>query len=122
MAKILVADDDSFARELIRAVAGDEAGHEILEAANGVEALRLALLERPDVAFLDVRMPVLNGFEVCRAIKADPVTHTIRVLLFTGLDDTQVMSQALAAGADGFFRKPLTPQTLRKHLSDLQSK
>ena len=107
MTKILVADDDPYARELIRAVAGDEAGNEIFEAANGVEALQLALLERPEVAFLDVRMPDLNGFEVCRAIKADPITRTIHVLLFTGLDDAQVMAQALAAGADGFFRKPL---------------
>src|SRR5438552_2709343 len=112
MTKILVADDDPYARELIRAVAGDEAGNEILEAANGVDALRLALLERPEVAFLDVCMPDLNGFEVCRAIKADPITRTIHVLLFTGLDDAQVMAQALAAGADGFFRKPLTPQAL----------
>jgi two-component system cell cycle response regulator len=121
MTKILVADDDPYARELIRAVAGDEAGNEILEAANGIDALRLALLERPEVAFIDVRMPDLNGFEVCRAIKADPITRTIHVLLFTGLDDTQVMAQALSAGADGFFRKPLTPQALRKHLQELQA-
>jgi two-component system, sensor histidine kinase and response regulator len=121
MTKILVADDDPYARELIRVVAGDEAGNEILEAANGVDALRLALLERPEVAFIDVRMPDLNGFEVCRAIKADPITRTIHVLLFAGLDDTQVMAQALAAGADGFFRKPLTPQALRRHLQALQA-
>jgi CheY-like chemotaxis protein len=116
MTTVLIADDDSQLRRFVRAAVEEEGDHTVLEAATGAEALRLALLERPDLAFIDVQMPDLDGFQVCGAIKADPVARSTRVVLFTGVADTDGLSQALAAGANAFVRKPLTAEQVRQQL------
>jgi CheY-like chemotaxis protein len=110
--RILVAEDDSatlyaYSRQL-RA-----AGYETLEAATGAECLRAAIAERPDLVVLDVRLPELDGMEVCRRIKADPRLSRIFVLLVSGLA-TSAESQAhgLEEGADGYLPKPVDGRML----------
>ena len=121
MTKILVADDESTVRSLVRATLAEEGvDWEVVEATDGVQALRLALLERPALALVDLRMPALDGIEVCRAIKSDPVARATKVLIFTGADEMQAMGRALDAGADGFLRKPLSPQHLLEALQGLR--
>jgi CheY-like chemotaxis protein len=121
LTKILVADDEPAVRRLVRSILAEaRAGWKVFEAADGREALRLALLERPAVALVDLRMPALDGIEVCRAIKTDPVARTTRVLIFTGTDDLDALRRAMDAGADGFLRKPLSAQHLLATLQALR--
>jgi CheY-like chemotaxis protein len=116
---ILVADDEPLVRHTLRAMLGGATGARILEAADGAEALDLARRELPRIAVLDVEMPGLSGYAVCRALKADPATAHIRVLLFTGsvLPDAEAVGRM--AGADGFFRKPLGMRALRARVQAL---
>jgi len=119
--RILVADDESAVRSLVRATLAEAAiDWQVFQATDGRVALQLALLERPSLALVDLRMPTLDGIEVCRAIKTDPVARSTRVLVFTGVDDVQAMGRALDAGADGFLRKPLSPQHLLAALRTLR--
>ncbi len=121
MIRILVADDESAVRSLVRATLAEAAiDWQVFQATDGRVALQLALLERPSLALVDLRMPTLDGIEVCRAIKTDPVARSTRVLVFTGVDDVQAMGRALDAGADGFLRKPLSPQHLLAALRTLR--
>ena len=121
MTKILVADDESAVRHLVRAIlAEDRPDWEVVEATDGVQALQLALLERPSLALIDLHMSALDGIAVCRAIKADPVARAVTILIFTGSGDMEAVGQALDAGADGFLRKPLSVQDLLEALEALR--
>lgn len=104
--RVLIADDDAAQRNLLRVLA-EKAGHHVIEAADGEQALKLAMSERPDVVLLDVMMPGLNGFEVCRQLKADPGTAPIPVLLVTSLADREDRIDGMRAGADDFLTKPV---------------
>ena len=119
MPKVLVADDDPRIRLLVRYVLAAERTWEVLEAANGAAALRLARMARPAVVLLDVMMPNLSGYEVCRALKADPRTRGIKVAIVTGEPNAE--PQALAAGADRFLAKPLRPALLLHAVRELFS-
>ncbi len=102
---VLVADDDESIRDLLVMVL-TEAGYETLDAANGQTAVELALAHRPDLALLDVMMPVMDGFAACRAIKADPRTAGIPVLLLTALAHTDSKVRGLSDGATDYITKP----------------
>jgi CheY-like chemotaxis protein len=119
MKKILIADDDSQVRRFLRAAVEDEPGYVILEAASGQEAVQLALRECPALAFIDVHMPDMDGFQVCSTIKADPSARTTRVVLCTGSGDAPTAAQGLAAGADALLSKPCTMQQVQAQLREL---
>ncbi len=109
--KILYVDDDELTRLVMRNIF-QGAGYELREAATGTEALRLAG-ERPDLVILDVNLPDINGFEVCRRIKAHPATHAIPVLhLSAKYVTSRDKAQGLEGGADGYLIKPVEPQEL----------
>ena len=110
---ILVADDDPAMRELVGRLLRAEIRCRILEAADGAAALDLARQECPLAVVLDIGMPKLNGYAVCRALKADPATASIAVLLLTGDTDPDAEAVGRMVGADGFFRKPLGLRALR---------
>ncbi len=104
---VLVADDQSEARRLARMSLEFERCR-IVEAANGAEALAIAHEQRPRAVILDLLMPgSLDGFEVCRRIKADPVLAHTGVVIVSALDDPQSRQRAREAGADAFLAKPL---------------
>jgi len=102
---VLVADDDESIRDLLVMVLV-EAGYATLDAANGQDAVELALEHRPDLALLDVMMPVMDGFAACRAIKADPRTTGIPVFLLTALAHTDSKVRGLGDGATDYITKP----------------
>src|SRR4029453_16473689 len=89
---------------------GDD--YEILEAADGVEALEVARGEAPRLVLLDIMMPRLDGLEVCRQLKADPDTSDIVVVMLTAQAQERDRDQGLAAGADDYFTKPFSPLAL----------
>lgn len=110
-AKILVADDDVMLQRLISNTLKLE-HHEIIVAENGPQALELVRSENPDLVILDVMMPGLNGFDVCAALRADPATTTLPVIMLSGLGQVQEKIMGLKAGADEYLTKPIDPREL----------
>ncbi|MBU4184844.1 MAG: response regulator [Proteobacteria bacterium] len=115
---ILNVDDHDDSRYAVSEIVRHE-GFGVMEAASGAEALKL-VKENPDLVLLDVKLPDINGFEVCRRIKADPATSLIPVLLLsaTYLDD-QSRVKGLESGADGYLRQPIAPLVLIAYVKSL---
>lgn len=103
--RILVVDDESIARITVDALLSSE-NYEMHFAENGTEGISLAMEIQPDVILLDVMMPGMNGFEVCRRIRATPGLSEVPILLVTALDDRESRITGLKAGADEFITKP----------------
>jgi len=81
-------------------------------AVNGMMALKIAEKQAPDLILLDIRMPQMDGYEVCRRLKANEATADIPVIFLTGESDAASESEASEAGAVGFITKPIDPDTL----------
>lgn len=108
---ILVADDNNDGRQLLVDIISSM-GHNILEAANGVDALVLAQTQLPDLIILDVSMPGMSGFDVCAQLKSDEKTQQIPILMLTALSDVDHRVQGLKLGADDYLGKPFNPREL----------
>src|SRR6266516_3974085 len=106
--KILVVDDDLELLGLI-GFALRQAGYLAITAAQGGEALELFEREQPDLVILDVNLPVLNGFEVCRRIRAEATTP---IMMLTARSSEEDQVQGLDGGADDYLTKPFSPRTL----------
>ncbi|MBI3967708.1 MAG: response regulator [Chloroflexi bacterium] len=111
-ARILIVDDQPSARATIEALLRHE-GYQLAFAAGGAEALTLAVDLRPDLLLLDVMMPEIDGFEVCRLVRSDPRLAEMPVILLTALDDRDSRLQGIQAGADEFVSKPFDRLELR---------
>lgn len=110
-AKILVADDNFESVELLKEVFTDQ-GYEVIIAFDGEEALVKAQEERPDLLLLDIMMPKMDGYEVCRCLKADPNTARIPILILTARGDIPDRVKGLDLGAEDYFTKPFNIQEL----------
>ncbi len=106
MPRILIADDIATNAELIEANL-DNSDYEIRIAANGEETIHIAREWQPDVILLDVMMPKLSGFEVCKMLRADASTANIGILMITALDQVTDIERAVEAGTDDFLTKPV---------------
>jgi putative two-component system response regulator len=104
--KILIVDDESGARAALEFLLRRE-GFEVRDAADGPSAIQECGTFRPDLILLDIMMPGMNGFEVCRHIKATPETRLTPVVLITGLTTTEDRIMGINAGADDFLSKPI---------------
>src|SRR5271156_4533867 len=104
--KILIVDDESAPRAALEMLLRRE-GYEVRDAGNGEAALAECAAFRPDLILLDILMPGIDGFEVCRRIKATPETRLTPVVLITGLSRTGDRIQGINAGADDFLSKPI---------------
>lgn len=107
---ILVVDDQPGVRRLVQEIF-QQAGYRVLAAANGEEALALAAAQRPDLAILDVRMPVMDGVETLRQLKG--LAPDLPVLMMTAVGDGDKLAEALALGARTAFTKPFDIFRLR---------
>jgi len=105
-ARILIVDDEPPIREYEAALLSD-LGHEVLAAADGTQALELALAKQPHLVLLDIMMPELSGIEVCRRLRADPRTRDIRVIVVSAVDAKRALEESVIAGADDFLAKPI---------------
>lgn len=121
MAKILVADDEQDIRDLLTYTLRF-AGHDVVVASNGEEALQLAQRELPDLVLLDVRMPRMNGYEACRAIKNDPALQHIPVVFISAWGQESEVKQGLEAGAAGYVIKPFEPGRIIQKVAELVAK
>jgi CheY-like chemotaxis protein len=106
---ILIVDDDPTIRKLIATTLEDVSGYRLQEAGDGVEALERAVNTRPEIVFLDVDMPRLNGIETCRRLRSDPATARATIVMLTGDSGDVVERGAQDAGADLFLTKPFSP-------------
>jgi adenylate cyclase len=103
---VLVVDDEEPNRILLRD-ALEARGYDVSEAQNGEQALREVATRSPDVILLDIMMPGMDGFEVCRRLKGDPRTAPIPILMVTALSERKERLMGIAAGANDFLSKPL---------------
>ncbi len=115
--RILIAEDDQAMREALASLT-ESLGYEAVAVADGEAALAAVAAQSPDLLLSDVVMPGLSGFDLCRRLKADPVTRLIPVILITGLGDVQKIA-GIEAGADDFLGKPFSPEDLRVRLQAL---
>ena len=104
-AKILVVDDEVKNVKLLEALL--PRGYEVVKAFNGEEALLQAQQERPDLILLDIMMPVMDGFEVCKILKDNADTRLIPVVIMTALGQVEDRIKGIEAGADDFLTKPV---------------
>ncbi len=111
MTKILIAEDERDIRDLITYTL-QFAGYEVVLAGDGEEAVQLTLQEKPDLVLLDVRMPRMNGYEACKAIKADEKTKGIPVIFLSAKGQEAEIQAGMQAGAVEYMVKPFSPDQL----------
>lgn len=115
---ILIVDDDPMMRKVLsRGLANRK--YRIEEAAEGFEAGLKLTQFKPALMILDLVMPGMNGFDVCRLIKKEPAISHIKILVLTGYDTVEYREQAMKAGADDFLVKPVEIDILLQHMEDL---
>ena len=105
--KILVADDEIRFVEILKKCLRIK-GYEVVTAFNGKSCLRVAAEEIPDLILLDVNMPQLNGFQVCKALKKSDATKRIPVIMLTALAEEEYLSEGLERGVSCFISKPFS--------------
>jgi len=116
--RILIADDNVANRELLEAYLADF-DCEIETAVDGKDTLDKVVSFNPDLLLLDVMMPKLSGFEVCRKIKDDPQTASVMVLMVTALNELGDIERGVNAGTDDFLSKPINKIALLKRVSTM---
>lgn len=109
--RVLIADDNQQGAELLEAYLA-ETDYETKIAVNGEDALRVATEWQPDVLLLDVMMPRLSGFEVCRALRNNAATKKIGIVMVTALDQQSDLDRAIDLGTDDFLTKPINKAEL----------
>lgn len=116
--KILVIDDQADERSIQSAMLG-HLGYDVLEAKDGASGLKLVRDASPDLVLLDVAMPKMDGFEVCRTIRADPETADLPVLFYTASVVGDLEEQVRTAGGSGVLIKPVEPHLVAEMVRGL---
>ncbi|MFN6129922.1 MAG: response regulator [Planctomycetota bacterium] len=116
--RILIADDNAANRELLEALLG-KIECETAIAVDGQDTLNQVELFQPDLILLDIMMPKLSGFEVCRKLKSDPKTSKIMILMVTALSELGDIERAVDAGTDDFLSKPVNSFEFQKRVRNM---
>ena len=121
MAKILIAEDERDIRDLV-AFTLRFAGHEVVAASNGEEAVQMAPKENPDLILMDVRMPRMTGYDACRLLKADSKLKDIPVVFLSAKGQESEIQTGLEAGAEEYLLKPFAPDQLTERVKAILAK
>ena len=116
--KILIADDNENIREALTYLLEDE-GYSLSMAKDGAETLVRVREVHPDILFLDIMMPEINGYDVCRIIKNDPELKRIYVIMLTAKGQVAEQERGRAAGADEYIVKPFSPMEILAKIKDI---
>jgi two-component system, cell cycle response regulator DivK len=109
--RILVVEDQEDNRQILRDLLGN-AGYELVEAADGAQALAAYAKQRPDLILMDIQLPVIDGYETTRRIRADPESKGIPIIAVTSYALAGDEAKALAAGCNDYVTKPYSPRAL----------
>ena len=119
MRTVLIVDDDPFIRRLIVTTLEGVSAYVLHEAADGAQAVRAAAREAPRLVFLDIDMPVLDGIEACRQMRAVPAMADAKIVMLTASGEDSTRDRAEEAGADFFLTKPFSPLELLRLVAEL---
>jgi len=109
--KILIADDNENIRDALTYLLEDE-GYDLLLAKDGADTLRKVRGRRPDILFLDIMMPEMNGYDVCRTIKNDPQLKSTYIIMLTAKGQVAEQERGKEVGADEYIVKPFSPMEI----------
>jgi len=116
--RVLVVDDETDVTDLLmQTLQSDDI--EVATAFDGLSAIEALPELQPDLIVLDVMMPIYDGFQICRKIKANPATEGTKVLLFTAASDQYVIEHILEAGADDYVTKPIDALGIEKKIREM---
>lgn len=118
MTRVLIAEDEPGIALSLEFLLQD-AGYEVYTAADGAQALELTLSRRPHLVLLDVMLPVVDGFEVCRSLRAHADLRDTRVLMLTARGREHEVARGLALGADAYMTKPFATKELMRSVAEL---
>ena len=111
--KILIADDEEDIKTIVQLLLETQ-GYQIVTAFDGLDALDKVKTEKPDLILLDIMMPILDGFEVCKRLKDDPETASIPVIMLSASAHAESRQKGLDAGAVNYIVKPFEPEYLEE--------
>ena len=121
MARVLIVEDESAVAENLQALLTAK-GHQAAIVADGSEAVQRARKDTPELMLLDIVLPKMGGFDVCKILKSDPLTATIKIIIITGLGRMGDVETAFQAGADDYLIKPFDSERLFKKLEKVLAK
>ena len=115
---VMVVDDEALTRDLLRMML-ERAGFEVVEAVDGRDALKKTRDRLPHLVILDVMMPDINGYEVCRRLRADDATAALPVLMLSAKTQPEDAAEGLRAGATRYLPKPITYRDLIRNVKEV---
>jgi two-component system cell cycle response regulator len=116
--RILIVDDDPTSLKLLDLILNKE-GYQVMTASNGLEALRKARLESPDLLILDVMLPGFDGFEICHRLRTEPATATMPIMMLSSKQQKSDQDAASKVGANAFLAKPVDRTALLAKVAEL---
>ena len=116
--KVLVVEDDRSIQMVLELVLGRMAKCEVVLASNGKEGIEALRKHKPDMVLLDIMMPEMDGFEVCRLAKADPVTQNVPIIFLTAQPQPAAVAKAMSLGAAGYLVKPFDPMKIIDQINE----
>jgi DNA-binding response OmpR family regulator len=119
--KILIIDDDRVLVDVLKDALSAE-GFEIIVAFDGLSGIESVITQEPDMIVLDIRLPGIDGFEVCRKLKESPATAAMPVVILSGAGSPEYVSKALAIGIDDFIHKPFDASAMGARLRGIAHK
>jgi excisionase family DNA binding protein len=117
--KVLLVDDEADLVDLMKAALDDDGRFEVRSAGNGFDAGMMVKEYRPDIIVLDLRLPDINGREVCHRVRADSSLENVRILCISGMVEDDKIQELRLSGADDFLQKPFEMDTLLKRMCQL---
>lgn len=118
MKRILIAEDEPSIVLSLQFLLG-EAGYDVITASNGSDAVALAERHKPDLLVLDIMLPVVDGFQVCRTLRANPELRSMRILILTARGREHEVERGMALGANAYVTKPFGTRELMKTVEQL---
>lgn len=120
--RIFVIDDDAFVLDIIETMLANCPEYEVARFSSAPAALNAIADQKPDIVILDINMPIMNGFEICKAIKSSPETRGVSIILATAYDSKHSQTDGLVKyGADSYIPKPVNRERLVKCIQNIIS-